>query len=347
MNEVSDILSSNYMLVTLHLRNWTAQKKDREATRELNQEMHAADDATSVVKNLLVGNDKELRDTQRAYRRIRTWFYDNSLPWSADDRMHGSRMVSTEQAIEFLGEFATLKDKADSARQDFVDVYEDAVRRAAARITGLGDLYDPTAYPPVEVVQHMFGAALDMVPMPAQTDYRRVTLPPEVATGLAKVYERKADKRVEGAIRDAQVRLVKELERTATQLGKLVKGEKVRLHKTLITNMERLVGLADSLGPLDDDLAAIATEVRQEILSYELKDFRDNVPLARAVANKATALATKMAHPESAVPTPPPVGVTVTGHAPTAVVDTPLRPSIEGQTATIDFDEDDIFNLGD
>jgi hypothetical protein len=328
------------MLVTLHLRNWTAQKKDRDATRELNQQQHAAVDATSVVKNLLTGNDKELKDTQRAYRRIRTWFYENSLPWSADDRMHGSRMVATEQAIEFLGSFATLKDEADAARKEFIDVYEDAVQRAAARTTGLGDLYDPTAYPPVGVVQYLFGAALDMVPMPAQSDYHRVTLPPEVATGLAKVYERKADRRVEGAIHDAQARLVKELERTATQLGKLVRGEKVRLHKTLITNMERLVGLAESLGPLDAELEELATSVREDILSYELQDFRDNVPLARAVADKATRLASGVGQPK-----PQPVG-----YAPTVNVTTPevLRPSIEGQAeAVVEFDEDDIFNLGD
>jgi len=255
MSELSDVLSSNYMLASLTVRTWSARKTDKDATADLLAQKGAASDAASVVKSLLAGNDKELKDTQAAYARIRTWFYANSLPWTTDDgRQRGDRLIGTAQAMTFLRDFANLKTSAEKARDKFMLVYDSAVSNAAV---SLGSMYDPSQYPAKELIRSLFGATLDVSPMPAVTDFDRVSIPGAMATGLKNQYEKKAAKQVSSAITSAQERLIEELQRMQTQLDKIACGEKARLYGSLITNMETVAGLATSLGPLSPELVEL------------------------------------------------------------------------------------------
>lgn len=303
-NDMADTLSANYMLSSLTVRTWSGRKTDRNATIELLESKGASADAASVVKSLLAGNDGELQDTRAAYARIRTWFYANSLPWTTQDGQRGDRLVGTAQAMTFLRDFVRLKTEAEKARDRFVETYDAAVSNAAV---SLGQLYDPDQYPTKEQVRHLFGATLDIVPMPAVSDFDRVSIPGAMAQGLKGKYEQRARKQVEGAIGDLQQRLIDELDRMATQLTKVATGEKARLHKSLLTGMRTVATLAKSMAPLSSELSTVADRIEGELLQHELSDFRDNAALAGSVARAATGIRRQLApaEPEPAEPEPP------------------------------------------
>jgi hypothetical protein len=286
-NELSDVLSSNYMLASLTVRKWSARKKDNEATEELLTIKGATHNAASVIKSLLAGNDRELRDTHAAYDRIRTWFYANSLPWTTQEGQRGDRVVGTQQAMTFLRDFARLKTEAEKARDSFLDVYDLAVANASV---SMGGLYNTLNYPNKESVREMFGATLDIMPMPAVTDFDRVTIPGAMAQGLKGKYETRAKKQVECAISDLQTRVIEELGRMASQLGKVAAGEKARLFKSLTGNMQTLANLARSMGPLSADLVVLADRLEAELLQHEVGAFKDNAALANKVATAAATI---------------------------------------------------------
>jgi hypothetical protein len=284
-NEMSDILSANYMLASLTVRVWSGRKTDHDATEELLSSKGAMTNAASVIKSLLAGNDRELKDTQAAYSRIRTWFYAHSLPWTTQDGgQRGDRIVGTMQAMAFLRDFARLKTEAEKSRDAFVDAYDAAVSNASI---SLGQLYNRDQYPTKDAVRHMFGATLDIAPMPAVTDFDRIAIPGAMAEGLKGKYEMRAKAQVECAVSDLQQRVLEELERMATQLGKVAKGEKARLFQSLTGNMKTLAQLARTMGPLDPSLNDLAERIEDELLRHEVAAYKDNAALAGKVAAAA------------------------------------------------------------
>ena len=290
-NEMSDVLSANYMLASVTVRTWSARKTDRSATDELLVAKGATHNAAVLVKSLLAGNDRELKDAHAAYARIRTWFYAHSLPWTTQDGQRGERVVGTVQVMAFLRDFARLKTEAEKSRDSFVYAYDAAVANASV---SMGGLYDLHHYPSKEDVRDMFGATLDIVPMPAVTDFDRITIPGAMAEGLKGKYESRAKKQIELAVSDLQARVLEELDRMSTQLGKVAAGEKARLFKSLTGNMKTLADLARSMGPLSPDLSTLAERIEEDLLQHDVAAYKDNAALAGKVARAADTIRSEL-----------------------------------------------------
>ena len=342
---VADALASNYMLADLLVRIWSGRKTDRNATTELLASKHAAGDAAVVVKKLFAGNDTELKEVQSLYTSVRTWFYANTLTL-------GSKLyaVSTIEAMGFLTEFAELKRAADTTRDDFVDNAYDAALANAQ--TSLGDLYDVSHYPTKDQVRGMFGAELDVRPLPAVSDFDRLSIPSKLAGGLKDLYERNANSQAETAISDVQERLIAELDRMSTQLSKVAKGEKTRLYKSLKTNMERLVSMARGISPLDNGrLAEIANHIEARLLQNEVADYKDNASLSGAVATAAEELKTRLTSDEGSSREPSEPEPSTQEAVTTEVIDTTSSPGepvnndteVEEEEPTPDFSFDSLF----
>jgi len=290
---LSDAMASNYMQADLTLRIWQATKSDRTVADELAASKGADKHALTVTKRLLEGN-KELKECVAAYGRVRTWFYSKTLSLG-----NGIYIVPVTVAMKFLAEFDKLKREADAARDDLLDQYDTAVSNAASR---LGSMFDPSNYPSKGEVSSMFNAILDVRPVPATADYDRLAIPGKLASGLKEVYAKRAEAQADSAVKDLQEKLLVELNRVATQLGKVAKGEKTRLYQSLITNMQGLVDLARGLGAIDGgQLSSLADDIERKLLvTKQVGDFKDNAPLARSVSTAAGEIAKQIAQPEVA-----------------------------------------------
>lgn len=286
--DLGELLASNYLLASLNVRIWSGKKTDKDATQELLVNKGAIANAASVVKSLLAGNDAKLKETSAAFTRIRSFFYENSSPWTTNTvgAMKGDRLVSTAASITFLGEFARLKKDADNVLAEFLNEYDQAVASASV---SLGALYDPTQYPTKLQVSGLFSANMDLRPVPEAADFDRLTnVPADLATGLKDLYERSIKTQMNNALSDVQSRLLSELERMDTQLSKVAAGEKTRLFKSMTGNLKHLVSMARSLNFSNNkEINAIADNIEDNLLKYEVDDYKDNTALARGIAKAA------------------------------------------------------------
>ena len=285
---IGEALANNYMLAKLNVRIWSARKTDKSATAELLADKGAVSNAASVVKHLLAGNEAKLKETAAAYTRIRSFFYESTVPWTTASvgAMKGDRLISTQKSITFLGDFAKLKNEATTALNEFLQEYDALVQNTSS---SLGGLYDVTEYPTKAQVATLFGAEMNLNPLPEATDFDRLTnIPAELASGLKDLYERNMEAQMENALSDVQKRLLQELDRMNTQLSKVAKGEKTRLFKSMVTNLKHLTGMAKSLNFTNNaEIDAIAGHIETNLLTYEVDAYKDNAALARKSAQVA------------------------------------------------------------
>ncbi len=289
---IGEVLANNYMLAKLNVRIWSGRKTDKAASAELLADKGAVANAAAVVKQLLAGNDTKLKETAAAFTRIRSFFYESTVPWTTASvgAMKGDRLISTQKSITFLSDFAKMKNEAITVLNEFLQEYDAAVQASAV---SLGALYDASQYPHKAEIATLFGAEMSLNPLPEATDFDRLTnIPAELADGLKGLYERNMEAQMDNALSDVQKRLLSELERMDTQLSKVAKGEKTRLFKSMVSNLKHLTGMTRSLNFANNPaIEAIADKIETHLLAYEVDAYKENAALAGKSAKVAASVA--------------------------------------------------------
>jgi hypothetical protein len=290
-----EALAGNYMLVDFHVRSYGATKTDRAAGDELIASKQAVSDSGKFLKKLLASADKELKAVQSSANNMRLYVYAKTLPWasSSEGTKRGPRLLPTLQAMDFLSELNKRKAAHDGNVMLLKAVWN---QRVAEAIQNLGSLANPNDYPSEAEVPSLFSVATDIRPVPAMTDFSRLNVPAELVDALGQRNQQMAEQQYQVAMGDMQKRLVKELERMATQLGKHGAGEKTRLFETLTTNLQGVVDLARSMNMTNNtQLADLADRIEAKLLRHPIDVYKNNVTEAAAVATEAKALAVEAA----------------------------------------------------
>lgn len=289
-DELSNTLASNFMLVDMNLRSWSGKSTDRKASSELITSKGASADSGSFVKNLLASANAELKEVHTRGNAMRTFVYSNTLPWSASDgAKRGERLLATTKAIRFLGDLAAFKKEYDSAVLDLVSVWPNRVAQA---MQNLGSLANPDDYPDANEIATLFSVAVDLKPIPAMGDFSRLNVPAELAVALGERHAAAAQVQVANAMNDLRDRFVEELHRIEKQMTKAAGGEKTRLYETLITNTQVLVDMAENMNLTNNPkLDELVQRIKSQVLSRPISAYKDNAPLANALAEDAKALA--------------------------------------------------------
>jgi hypothetical protein len=289
--QLNDALAANYMLVDLEISSWSGRQTDREASSEFIAAKGAARDSGRFVKYLFASADAELTAVHRAGAAIRHFVYHNTLPWSGntDGTKRGSRLLPAVKAIEFLGALHAVKQDYDKTVETLVSVWDQRVAQAQANLAGLADTND---YPSAQQVAKMFSMRVDLRPMPSEQDFSRINLPAALIQALGERHAKSLSTQMENAHADLKERLLKEIQRMATQLGKAGAGEKTRLHDTLNTNLQGLVGLLRTMNATGKpELNALADRIEKELLSVPVDAFRNSKAKAAEVAQAASQIA--------------------------------------------------------
>lgn len=283
----SQALASNYVLVDLEIRSYGFKRTDRDASDELTGTKQAIRGAAKVNTNLLAGADHELKEIQRRQGALRAYVSNRTLPWSAsaEGRKHGPGLLATSKALDFIQGAHELKSSIDQAVLELQRVLPQRVAEAKANLGGL----DNHQYPDPADIPKLFGVRVDVQPIPANCDFRNHTLPPDLADALADQARDSERLKVESAMDDLRARFTDELERFATQMNKKASGEKgVKLFDTLITNMQALVDLARSMNMTNNPrLAELADKIEAKLLQLPLEAYKDNTAKAAVVASDA------------------------------------------------------------
>lgn len=297
-SDLNDALTSNYLLCDLQIRSWAGRSTDRDATKEVIEAKGASKDAGKFNKNLMASAHEELGNVHKKASSLRHFFFRKTLPWTAstEGRAAGDRIIATSSAMDFLQEFKTHKLEYDAAVKALVAVWDLRVGQA---MQNLGMLADITEYPSAVEIPKKFAISLDMNPIPAQSDFKRLNVPAALAASLGNRHKIIAEAQVQNAMNEMRDRMLEELERINTQMTKHANGEKTRLYDSLITNMQGLVQMAKNMNLTGNPrLTELTERIELQLLAHPVQVYKDDPGKAAVLANSARELATEAAMAE-------------------------------------------------
>lgn len=282
-------IDSCALLVEFNASVWTARKLDKSTSEEVVSRKGAhAKDAARVNKHLLAGRH-ELEKIQRQVNAVRTYVYENTLPWSDS----GIRLLPTSKFLEFNDKMAEHDQEFTDSVNEFVQVYPSLI---TAQAMALGDMFDRNEYPSAGEMAHKFSFRLNYMPVPNAGDFR-VDVGNEAQKELQAKLSKLADERVEAAMRDAKERLKAHLDRMLDRLKvEEVEGKvsKSRIHSSLVEGGLELCDLLKSLNLTNDgDLEAARKQLESVLMGVDVEDLRKHPDARTEIRSQVAEIANK------------------------------------------------------
>lgn len=272
-------LNDRALLVQLSISQWTAQKRDKRASREVTDNNRVVEGMARVNKSLVLSTELEAIHSMSG--AIRNKYYQNTLPWGLD----GTQILASQNYLAYMTEFRTDKAHWDKLVDDFIKVYPSLANRAR---TQLGALYNVNDYPDVDAVKAKFSIDLAVFPVP-KGDFR-VSIADEELTRIQQDVEARVQKAQGNAMREAWQRLYDRVQKIQEKLA----DPKAIFRDSLIENAQEICTLLPRLNLTDDpELEAMRQEVEKSLLVHP-DALRTNVTTRESTAEKAKAIMDKM-----------------------------------------------------
>lgn len=258
------------MLVEFNASVWTARKLDKSATEEVVTSKNAqAKDAARVNKHLLAGRN-ELDVIQQLVGRVRTFVYDNTLPWSDS----GLRLLPTINFQRFHERMQQFEDEFEATVTAFINIYPSLI---TAQAMALGDMFKRDEYPTANEIMTKFAFRLNYMPVPTSGDFR-VDVGNDAQAELKEKLDKLAQERVDHAMADMRARLGEHLKRMSDRLTTdWINGEakQRRFHNTLVDGALELCDMAKVLNITGDiELEQARSKLEQLLVGVTPDDLR-------------------------------------------------------------------------
>ena len=285
MQDNSISIASSAMLVELSISAWTARKLDKKVSAQVDLDKHAKTRAGNYNKNLLAGTG--FLDTINKFAASsRHWHSTQTLPWSDN----GLRLLPMSNFISYKQNLVTLEQNYQALVDKFIVAYPNLVSAAAFQ---LGDLFDRNEYPDVEVVAKKFKFRVNYLPVPMAGDFR-VDINEEAKAEIIQSCEGLYAERLGNAMKDAWTRLHECLLRMSERLADDDKGDRKRIHDTVIDNAVELTELLKHFNLTgDSNMETARIELMHAIKNHDADDLRESHLAREAVKTKVDAILSK------------------------------------------------------
>jgi hypothetical protein len=285
MQENSISIASSAMLVELSISAWTARKLDKKVSAQVDLDKHAKTRAGNYNKNLLAGTG--FLDTINKYAAsARHWHSTQTLPWSDN----GLRLLPMSNFLAYKQNLVTLEKNYQALVDKFIVAYPNLVSAAAFQ---LGDLFDRSEYPEPETVARKFKFRVNYLPVPMAGDFR-VDINEEAKAEIIQSCEGLYQERLGNAMKDAWTRLHECLLRMSERLADDEKGDRKRIHDTLIDNAVELTSLLKHFNLTgDSSMETARMDLENAIKNHDADDLRESHMAREAVKTKVDAILSK------------------------------------------------------
>jgi hypothetical protein len=273
------MLQDKAMLANLTVRAWSARKRDKDVSEEV-EIKHMAKDAGNFNKLLI--DKTALKPIVTLSGTLRDTHYKMTLPWGDN----GDRLLPSKMYFEYCKTMQGLKDQFNTAVKHFCANYPNYKQDARTR---LGTMYDAEDYPDVSLLSRKFEARTSFLPIPDAEDFR-------VDLGADEVAEIKDDIRKqiatqqEAAIRDLWERLKDVVERIHERLS----DPEAVFRDSLIENTQFACSIAEKLNIQDDaNLEAVRRDIEHRLCRVAPQRLRDDAVLRKQIADAAADILNK------------------------------------------------------
>ena len=282
-SSVTATLAARAVVVSLHIRQWSGRRYDREITDEVNSEHGAQDDAARVNKLLLP--KKALQPIQTIVSATRTEFDKRTLPWI--DK--GGRIMDAAALMSNDRWLSIQKAKFTEAVDTFIASYPELVRSAPERMSGL---FKDQDYPSVETLRGRYTMEVRKLPVPTPDDFR-VAMSDAQADVIRADIEHQVREGAAPAVRDVYRRVADVAGRMAERLTAYRpaarKGEQTEgaFRDSLVLNVRDLIDVLPMLNITGDpELTAMVDRLRP-LAAWDAQVLRENEAVRKDVAAEA------------------------------------------------------------
>lgn len=265
------MIQNSSVLVDLNIGVWTARKMDKKVSAEIDRDKNTTARAGNYHKNLMAGTDA-LAKVNNIAAGIRAWHYSQTLPWSDN----GQRLLPMSNFFDYKTQMGAKQQELEKALNDFYDAYPTLVSAMSFK---LGELFDPTEYPPLDAVKSKNYFSLVFSPVPTSGDFR---------VDIADEYRKELDdltvKRQQAAMGDLWERLHTCLTHMS---NKLAGSEKQIFRDSLVENAMELCGMLTKLNVANDSkLEQARQELEKALVGIDASDLRKNNSLRLATKSR-------------------------------------------------------------
>jgi hypothetical protein len=269
------MIQNSSMLVDLNISMWTGRKMDKKVSEEIDASKGTHARAGNYHKKLLAGTQK-LEEIQKIVSKIRTWHYEQTLPWSDG----GSRLLPMANFFDYKATLGDYENQFNDAVGEFLNEYPTLVTAAAFQ---LGDLFSNEDYPDANRLVDKFRFKYVFLPVPSAGDFR-VEVGEAYKTELQEQYQNFYTHKLNEAMQDAWDRLHDVLGKLSE---KLAGDEKQLFRDSLVNNAVDLCELLTKLNVTSDaKLEGCRKKLESALIGVAAKDLREDDDLRLDVKSK-------------------------------------------------------------
>jgi hypothetical protein len=269
------MIQNSSMLVDLNISMWTGRKMDKKVSEEIDASKGTHARAGNYHKKLLAGTQK-LEEIQKIVSKIRTWHYEQTLPWSDG----GSRLLPMANFFDYKATLGDYENQFNDAVGEFLNEYPTLVSAAAFQ---LSDLFSSDDYPDANKLVDKFRFKYVFLPVPTAGDFR-VEVGEAYKTELQEQYQNFYTHKLNEAMQDAWDRLHDVLGKLSE---KLAGDEKQLFRDSLVNNAVDLCELLTKLNVTSDaKLEGCRKKLESALVGVVAKDLREDDDLRLDVKSK-------------------------------------------------------------
>ena len=234
LQENAPTLASSAMLVEVNISQWTARKKDDQATKTVIAAYNAKQGVGGFHKKLLADN-QNLKAIAQHVTAIRDTHARMTMPWSNS----GLRLLPTAQYFKYNQVLTDMQNEFERLVKEFLNEYEDAVIDVQI---ALGDLFSRDEYPSVDEIVRKFRFTISYMPLPDAGDFR-VDIGNEALNEVKEQYNKFYTEQYGRAMNDVWTRLHKYLKKMSERLDYTTGEDKKIFRDTLVSNVTEMIEL--------------------------------------------------------------------------------------------------------
>lgn len=234
-------IASSAVLIDLSISTWTGRKLDKRASHEVTAANNAARGVAAVHKRLL-GDCAELDAVQKFAANARNAHYAMTMPWSD----LGMRLCPTKKYIDSNGYERTMTELQTEffrLTEAFLNAYDWEIQNAQLK---LGALFSSDDYPSRDSLAAKFKFRFVAIPLPDAGDWR-LDIGNEAATAMREQYEKFYGDQLREAMADVWKRAHEALTKMSERLDYADDTTKKVFRDTLVTNVQEIVDLLDTM----------------------------------------------------------------------------------------------------
>lgn len=289
----ANMLAGVAMLVSFNASVWTARKIDKAKGQELTEANQAKDKSAIVAKKLLVENATLILINQTV-TRAREDHKRLTLPWLDN----GTRILPAAMHDQYMETMAKHESVFWPLVETLVRNYPEYVEQAALKHLALGELFNRQDYPSITAIKNKFDWHVKRFTIPSGDDFR-VNLSANVVKRIQAEMTASLNEATTNAIHSVFERAHECVARVVESLNgydpNKPAGERGGFHKTMISQIEDLIGIMPALNLTNDPRINQLASDMAALTQFSAKELRESDNIRQGVATKAAAIASAVA----------------------------------------------------